>query len=101
MSGPGEGGDHPRQAFFESEAVDQMLSMVLELATEHWVLRERLFLIERAADKLGLGLGAAVEAYRPDEAEQAKLAEMRKSMIDNLMRTVNREHRRSRPRLKS
>ena len=82
-----------RQAFFESDSVDQLMSMVLELAAEQWVLRERLYTIERAADKLGLPLSTAVENYRFSEAEQTALADMRKTLIDNLMRTVNREHR--------
>lgn len=82
-----------RQAFFESDAVDQLLTMVLELAAEQWVLRERVYAIEKAADALGLNLTAAVESYRFSEAEKTTLAGMRKTMIDNLMRSVNREHR--------
>jgi hypothetical protein len=90
-----------RQAFFESDAVDQLMSMVLELAAEHWVLRERVFTIERAAERLGLELAAAVESYEFTEAEKATLGAMRKTMIDNLMRTVNRQHRHARPSLRS
>ncbi len=101
MNGDGESTQFKRQAFFESDAVDQILSMVLELAAEQWVLRERVFVIECAAGTLGLNLGAAVENYRLSEAEQTTLAEMRKTMIDNLMRAVNREHRHTRPQLKS
>ena len=86
-----------RQSFFESDSVDQLMSMVLELAAEQWVLRERLFTIEKAADKLGLPLSAAVENHRFSETEQAQLAQMRKTLIDNFMRTVNREHRRQPP----
>jgi len=93
--------DYKRQAFFESDAVDQLMSMVLELAADHWVLRERVFAIERAAEMLGLDLGAAVERYQFSEAEKATLGAMRKTMIDNLMRTVNRPHRRARPALRS
>jgi hypothetical protein len=90
-----------RQAFFESDAVDQLMSMVLELAAEHWVLRERVFAIERAAERLGLELPAAVERYEFSEAEKATLDAMRKTLIGNLMRTVNRPHRHARPPLKS
>lgn len=90
-----------RQAFFESDAVDQLMSMVLELAAEHWVLRERVFAIERAAARLGLELGAAVESYEFTAAEKATLGAMRKTLIDNLMRTLNRPHRHARPTLKS
>ncbi len=85
-----------RQAFFESDAVDQLVTMVLELAAEQWVLRERMYVIEKAADRLGLPLGDAVENYRFSDGDKAALAAMRKTMIDNLMRSVNREHRRTR-----
>jgi hypothetical protein len=85
-----------RQAFFESDAVDQLVTMVLELAAEQWVLRERVYAIEKAADSLGLNLSAAVESYRFSDDEKAALAVMRKTMIDNLMRSVTREHRRLR-----
>jgi hypothetical protein len=92
---------YKRQAFFESDAVDQLMSMVLELAAEHWVLRERVFAIERAAEGLGLELAAAVENYEFSEADKATLGAMRKTLIDNLMRTVNRQHRHARPSLRS
>jgi predicted RNase H-like nuclease (RuvC/YqgF family) len=85
-----------RQAFFESEAVDQLVTMVLELAAEQWVLRERIYAIEKAAATLGLKLTEAVENYRFNDHEKNELATMRKTMIDNLMRSVNREHRRLR-----
>jgi hypothetical protein len=85
-----------RQAFFESDAVDQLVTMVLELAAEQWVLRERVYTIEKAAGSLGLKLSDAVERYRFSDAEQAELAAMRKTLIENLMRSVNREHRRAR-----
>lgn len=86
-----------RQAFFESDAVDQLVTMVLELAAEQWVLRERIYVIEKAAESLGLKLAAAVESYHPSAAERTTLDMMRKTMIENLMRSVNREHRHSRP----
>ena len=92
---------HRRQAFFESDAVDQLMSMVLELAAEHWVLRERVFAIERAAERLGLELTAAVESHEFTETEKAALGAMRKAMIDHLMRTVNLPHRHARPSLGS
>jgi hypothetical protein len=90
-----------RQAFFESDAVDQLMSMVLELAAEHWVLRERVFAIERAAERLGLELGSAAESYEFTATEKETLDAMRKTLIDNLMRTVNRPHRHARPSLRT
>lgn len=94
-SGPG----YKRQAFFESDAIDQLVSMVLELAAEQWVTRERLYLLEHAADRMGLKLREALETYQPDAAERTELEQMRTTMIRNLMRTVNSEHRRTRPKI--
>ena len=82
-----------RQSFFDSDAVDQLMSMVLELAAEQWVLRERMFVVEQAAGKLGLKLADAVESYELTDTEKSTLASMRATMIENLMRSVNREHR--------
>ncbi len=87
-----------RQAFFESDAVDHLVTMVLELAAEQSVLRERLFIMERAAESLGLRLTAAIESYQPNESEKAALAAMRVTAIDNLMRSVNSEQRPTRSR---
>ncbi len=101
MSGTSGKTEYKRQAFFESDAVDQLVSMVLELASEQWVMRERLYVLERAADRLGLKLSDAIESYRFDDVERAELAQMRKTLIENLMRTVNREHRHTRPQLET
>lgn len=87
-----------RQAFFEQDGVDQLVSMVLELATQVWVVRERLYYMERAAGKLGVELTAAVNAYEPTPEEQAELAGMRSRMLEELFRTVGQEHRRFSPR---
>jgi hypothetical protein len=80
-----------RQTFFETESVDQLVTMVLELATELWTIRERLFVLERAADNLGIPLPAAIEGYQLTEAESAELAGMRQRMLTELLRTVGQK----------
>jgi len=82
-----------RQSFFESESIDRLVTMVMELATELWVLRERVYVLEREAERLGMPLRGAIENHRLTAEEQAELAEMRRQMLDQLMRTVGREHR--------
>lgn len=82
-----------RQSFFESESIDRLVTMVLEMAAEHWVLRQRVYVLERAAGELGLNLREAIEAYRLTAAEEDELADMRRQMLEHLMRTVRREHR--------
>ncbi len=82
-----------RPAFFNQDGVDQLLSMVLELATELWVVRERVFMIEAAAAQQGLPLRDAVETYVPSDAERAELEQMRAAMMGQLFRTLNQDHR--------
>jgi len=82
-----------RPAFFSPDGVDQILTMVLELATELWVLRERVFVIEAVAAEHGLPLKSAVESYTLSEAQRAELAGMRAEMMSQLFRTLNQDHR--------
>ena len=86
-----------REAFFETDAIDQLVTMILEVATDHWVLRERVFFLEKAAEQLGLPLHQAIEAYKPSAEDQQLLAAQRKALIENIMRSVNRQHRRTMP----
>jgi hypothetical protein len=82
-----------RPAFFSPDGVDQILTMVLELATELWVLRERVFVIEAVAAEHGLPLKSAVESYALSEAQRTELAGMRAEMMNQLFRTLNQDHR--------
>jgi hypothetical protein len=82
-----------RPAFFTGDGVDQLVTMVLELATELWVLRERVFVIEAVAGQHGVPLKAEVETYVLSEAERATLEAMRGKMMNQLFRTLNRDHR--------
>ncbi len=82
-----------RPAFFAHDGVDQLVTMVLELATELWVVRERVFVIEAVAAQKGLPLKDAVEAYKPSESERAELERMRGTMMNQLFRTLNQDHR--------
>jgi len=86
-----------REAFFETDAIDQLITMILEVATDHWVLRERVFVIEKAAQQLGIRLSDAVEAYQLTAADQQFLATQRKTLIENIMRSVNRPHKHTVP----
>lgn len=92
MSAPPLDASAPRQRFFESDALDRLVTMVLELATELWTTRERLYVLEQEAERLGLPLRTAVEAHRITPAEQTELAAMRRRMLDNILRTVGRGH---------
>ncbi len=82
-----------RPAFFSEAGLDQVLSMVLELAAELWVVRERQFLTESLLARTGTDIRAALETYEPTAEEQQILAKMRADMTAQMFRTLNREHR--------
>ncbi len=82
-----------RPAFFDEPGMDQLLSMVLELAAELWVVRERVFLLEAVLTQQGVAAADAVESYLPTDAEKAVLAKMRAEATANIFRTLNREHK--------
>ena len=92
MSAPLDAGTR-RQSFFEADSVDRLVSMVLELATQLWILRERVYVLEAEAGRLGMPLRAGIEAHRLTPEEQSELDGMRAEMLRELMRTIGREHR--------
>ena len=66
-------GKRPR--FFASEGMDELVSMVLELSTEVWVIKKRMFLLERVAEEQGLSLLEGIENYELSDEEARKLVE--------------------------
>jgi hypothetical protein len=78
-----------RPTFFSEGGVDQLLSMVLELAAELWVVRERLFRVEAAAATQGLDLASLVETQELAADRQAELAALRETFTRGLFRSLN------------
>ncbi len=77
-----------RQTFFEQDGMDQLVSMVLELATELWTVRQRLYVLERAVEGQSAPLSDLVETYQPSATEQAELEAMRAKMVRELFRAL-------------
>ena len=63
-----------RPQFFEEPGLDQMMSVVLGIAQELSVLRDRVDSVERLLDAKGSLTRAELEAYRPDAAADIKSA---------------------------
>ncbi|MBT8422222.1 MAG: hypothetical protein KJP03_03795 [Gammaproteobacteria bacterium] len=79
-------GKRPR--FFPESGADEMMSMMLELMSEVWVLKERVYAVEQVAAENGLYLPAGVEAWQPTEAQAAKLAAERDVFISGVTRSL-------------
>lgn len=80
--------DATRPSFFSDPGIDQLYTMVLELAAEIVTMRERLFAIEAVADERGFDFSRAVESWRPAPDQERALEAIRKRMMQHLFRTV-------------
>ncbi len=79
-----------RQTFFKDGGVDQLLSMVLELAAELWVVRERVYRLEAAGEIGGVPLRDLAETLDLSADQQAELATMRETFLRGMFRSLNR-----------
>jgi hypothetical protein len=56
-----------RPQFYEAPGMDQAMSMILVLANEMMVVRDRLDTVEQIAAAKGMVLEAEIEAYQPPQ----------------------------------
>jgi hypothetical protein len=57
-----------RPQFYDAPGLDHAMSMILVLANELMVVRDRLDTVERVAAAKGVMLEEDIEAYQPDQA---------------------------------
>lgn len=79
-------GKRPR--FFAAEGMDEMMSMVLELTAEVWVLKKRMYLLEKVAEDSGVSLTPGIENYDLSDEEVRELDGLRRSMIASVLRST-------------
>ena len=77
-----------RTRMFAARGVDEMLSMVLELTAEVWVIKKRLYLLERVAGQAGVSLTPQIENYDLSAAEITELDTLRRQMIATVLRSL-------------
>ena len=77
----------PEQTFFEDPAVDRVLGVVMALATEVYVLKDRLRTVERALEKSGSLDRAAID-QEPSLEDLAGDAEDREAFVAGLMQNL-------------
>lgn len=81
-------GDHPH--YFNDPILDCLTNMVLELAAEVWVNRERMLVFEQLLGEQDLISVDAVEDFTPSEEQQGSLREERDRFIAGIMREIRR-----------
>lgn len=72
------------QNFFADPALDRVFGVVMALATEVWVLKDRQAALERALLARGL-VPAELLGAEPDEAERRAMAAEREAFVAHLM----------------
>jgi hypothetical protein len=75
----------PEQSFFADPALDRMFGVVMALASEVYVLRDRLRTMETLLVRKG-GLDAgALDAWKPEAGEQQAIAADRDAFVAHLL----------------
>ncbi len=79
----------PEQQFFDDPAVDRLLGIVMSLAAELWVVKDRQHVLESLLGDKEIVALAELDTFQPDEAHAARIAAERqafvKSLMDNLL----------------
>lgn len=81
--------DGKRPRFFPESGADEMVSMMLELMSEVWVLKERLYVLEQVATEQGLDLANGIENWQPDAQQIEERAAARAEFIASVTRSIN------------
>lgn len=79
------------QSFFADPALDIAVEMVMTLATELQVTRDRLRSLEVLLEKNGVLDLDALDHYQPDEAEADRLARDRQSFVSSLLGAIKHQ----------
>jgi len=81
----------PDLTFFRDPTVDRVLGVVMELAAEVYVLRDRLHTMERLLQASGMLDLTELEGYEPTEAERAQRLAERDALIARMLAPMHVE----------
>jgi hypothetical protein len=80
-----------RPAYFDDPAIDRLLSIVMALAAEVSVNRERMDTIERLLDARGVISRADIEAYAPDREAGYERGVSTRAYVARILRGVQQD----------
>ncbi|MEO8103467.1 MAG: hypothetical protein ABI790_13150 [Betaproteobacteria bacterium] len=78
-------GTDPEQTFFKDPALDRALAMIMAVAAELSVTKDRLRALEVLLENVGTISAGALDGYRPKPAEAAALAVDRNALVQQLI----------------
>ena len=77
-----------RPSFFDESAVDQMVTMMLEMMAELWVVKERVYTLEKVLGDAGIAAKEQIETCELSAEEVAELEGARRKFIETIMRSL-------------
>lgn len=89
----GAKGERPK--YFDDAEVGKVLSMVVALAGEMAVMRDRLDTVERLLDSGELVTRAAIERFAPDEKVRTERDAWRQEFLAQVFRVIHEERERT------
>lgn len=81
----------PQPAFFDNPAIDNLITVTLELGAELWVQRERMRVIERLLAERGVVTAEAIEKYSGSAEEAARVQAERDAFVNRLYAALARD----------
>ena len=81
-------GDDP--IYLKDPVLDATVRMVVELAAQVWIDRERLLVIESLLDERGVVTRATIEQYRPGAERLAALHDERARFLEDVLKERRR-----------
>lgn len=80
-----------RPQFYDTPGMDEAMSMIMVLANELMVARDRIDTIEQVAACKNLMIEAEIEAYQPDEATLEKREARRQDFLARLFYVTTKQ----------
>ena len=81
----------PEQTFFADPALDRAVAMVMTLAAELWVTKDRLRGLEAVLAERGILPAGALDGYEPQAAERSRADAERRAYVAELVRCARGE----------
>jgi hypothetical protein len=72
----------------EEPSVDRVMKVVVALARETYVLKDRLGIVERKLDEKGVVTRADLETYKPTEDEEKEILATRDAFVESVLSPI-------------
>ena len=77
--------------FLDHPTIDKVMKVVVALARETYVTRDRLALIEKTLDEKGVVYRRDLDEYQPTDEEQAAINQRRDDFIDSILKPLTKD----------